>query len=345
MKEHMQDLRMDDFEESLETTEKQQETDGQFEDILDLADHQSAEEFSTAYDEEIQATLKSKRERISPEKLPSSNDLYYREAKKIPQLTAEQEKELAIRARAGDLEAKNKLVEANLMLVGFIAKRYMNHNEGDKDIIQEGNLGLMMAVERFDPNRGYKFSTYAVWQIRKSITMYLAEQGHPLSIPEKNHASITRIKKAIEEFKQMHNGREPKIGELSRMTGKSPETLQDIMRALIRPLSLQDTTREKKDGITLQEVIPDADEPSPILLAERTELYETVQQAMKLLNTKERRVIELRFGMVDGIPRTMEDIAREFGVRRQRIGQIELSAKKKLLASEYGGTLHDYQNV
>ena len=341
MKDNLHDLRMDDFEESMNEPIKDGSEDD-FEGLLDLAEKNSAEDFSASYDKAVQDSLKKKAEQEDQDEVPSAQDMYYREAKGIHPLSPEEEKECAIRAKAGDLAAKNRLIEANLMLVGFIAKRYMNGDDRDGDIIQEGNLGLIEAVDRFDPNRGYKFSTYAVWWIRKKIQLYMAEQGHPLAIPEKNYVGIPKIRRIIDHYKKKHNGREPTIEELSKITGKSEETLQDIMRAMIKPLSIYDSTREKKEGITLQEVIPDTESSSPIQLAERMDLYETVQEAMKLLNTKERRVIELRFGMIDGISHTFEDIAREFGVKRQRVQQVEVSARKKMLSSACADSLRDY---
>ena len=314
-----------------------------FDDILRAPDEDNPYDFCDAHDSEIDKSLDDEFASNDTDsgRFPSAREAYYREVKKRPLLTTEEELEIAKRISEGDMEARQKLIESNLLLVGFVAKRYIMFDVDYDDMIQEGNLGLIQAAEKYDYKRGCKFSTYAVWWIRRAIIKFLADQGHPVSLPEKAHFDIGAMRKAIEKYKEAHGGYMPSEEELAAIIGENPERIRDLLRATILPISLHERNRSNKDDM-LSNVIPDTQAQSPQGAAEEIDLFEIVHAAIKLLPLKERRITELRYGIIDGQPHTYEEIGREFHISRQRAQQVDKKVKLKLAQSKYGSALKEY---
>ena len=302
----------------------------------------SPDRFCEAHDKDLQYNLGEEMEPETEEfGTYSAREMYYREVSKFPLLSREQELEVAQKAQNGDHEAKNKLVQHNLRLVGYVVKKYVNFGVEYDDLIGEGNLGLIQAAEKFDYRKGFKFSTYAVWWIRKAVVKCIADQGYPLPIPEKGHMDIPVIKKAIEKYAEENGDKTPSLQELSEMTGESPERIHDLLRATITPLSIHAESK-KKDGSTIGDIIPDINSPDPMAMAERTGMFDTIRSALRVLTPKERHIIELRFGLIDGQQRHLEEIGSEFGMTRERVRQIEKRAKKKILESAFGASMQEW---
>lgn len=254
--------------------------------------------------------------------------LYLKEIGKVPLLTTEREKELAELMMAGDEKAKNELVEANLRLVVSIAKRYVGRGMYFLDLIQEGNLGLMKAVEKFDHTKGYKFSTYATWWIRQAITRAIADQARTIRIPVHMVETIHKVSRYSRQMMQ-ELGREPTPEEIADKLGMSPEKVREIIKVGQDPVSLETPIGEEEDS-HLGDFIPDDDTPSPADATSTNILREELEKQLHTLTPREEHVIKLRFGLYDGRTRTLEEVGKEFEITRERIRQIEAKALRKL---------------
>lgn len=254
--------------------------------------------------------------------------MYLKEIGKVPLLTGDREKELATRMAEGDEDAKNELVEANLRLVVSIAKRYVGKGMFFLDLIQEGNLGLMKAVDKFDHTKGYKFSTYATWWIRQAITRAIADQARTIRIPVHMVETIHKVSRYQRQMLQ-ELGREPTPTEIGEKMGMPPDKVREIMKVALDPVSLETPIGEEEDS-HLGDFIPDEDTPAPSEAASATILREVIERELNTLTPREAHVIKLRFGLYDGRTRTLEEVGKEFDITRERIRQIESKALRKL---------------
>ena len=265
---------------------------------------------------------------------------YLKEIGRVPLLTAQQEADLARAAQAGDEDARRRLSEANLRLVVSVAKRYAGRGLPFLDLIQEGNLGLMKAAEKFEPDRGFKFSTYATWWIRQSITRAIADQGRTIRIPVHLVESINRVKKTAGELLRK-NGREPTAEELAVRLDMEPDRIRELLQLAQDPISLETPVGEEEDA-HLEDFIQDEDAGIPADEAGRQLLRRELLGVLKSLTPREERVITLRFGLEDGRARTLEELGREFNVTRERVRQIEAKALRKLRHPSRAKRLRDY---
>ncbi|MCI5513271.1 MAG: RNA polymerase sigma factor RpoD [Clostridia bacterium] len=254
--------------------------------------------------------------------------MYLKEIGRVPLLDSEQEKELAERMAAGDEDAKMKLVEANLRLVVSIAKRYVGKGMFFLDLIQEGNLGLMKAVDKFDYTKGYKFSTYATWWIRQAITRAIADQARTIRIPVHMVETIHKVSRYSRQMLQ-ELGREATAEEIGEKMNMSPDKVREIMKIAQDPVSIETPIGEEEDS-RLGDFIPDEDTPAPSEAAATTMLREVIERELHTLTPREEHVIKLRFGLYDGRTRTLEEVGKEFDITRERIRQIEAKALRKL---------------
>ena len=254
--------------------------------------------------------------------------MYLKEIGKVPLLTADEEIELAKRMEQGDEEAKKRLSEANLRLVVSIAKRYVGRGMLFLDLIQEGNLGLIKAVEKFDYRKGYKFSTYATWWIRQAITRAIADQARTIRIPVHMVETINKLIRVSRQLLQEY-GREPQPEEIAEVMGIPEDKVRDIIKIAQEPVSLETPIGEEEDS-HLGDFIPDDDAPAPADAAAFTLLKEQLMNVLSTLTPREEMVLKLRFGLEDGRARTLEEVGREFKVTRERIRQIEAKALRKL---------------
>ena len=254
--------------------------------------------------------------------------MYLKEIGKVPLLTADEEIELAKRMEEGDVEAKKRLSEANLRLVVSIAKRYVGRGMLFLDLIQEGNLGLIKAVEKFDYRKGYKFSTYATWWIRQAITRAIADQARTIRIPVHMVETINKLIRVSRQLLQEY-GREPQPEEIAAEMGISEDKVREIIKIAQEPVSLETPIGEEEDS-HLGDFIPDDDAPAPAEAAAFTLLKEQLMSVLSTLTPREEMVLKLRFGLEDGRARTLEEVGREFKVTRERIRQIEAKALRKL---------------
>ena len=254
--------------------------------------------------------------------------LYLKEIGKVPLLTNEREKELAERMLQGDQAAQNELVEANLRLVVSIAKRYVGRGMFFLDLIQEGNLGLMKAVDKFDYTKGFKFSTYATWWIRQAITRAIADQARTIRIPVHMVETIHKVSRYSRQLLQEY-GREATADEIGAKMGMSAEKVREIMKIAQDPVSLETPIGEEEDS-HLGDFIPDDDTPSPAEATSINILREELEKQLHTLTPREEHVIKLRFGLYDGRARTLEEVGKEFKITRERIRQIEAKALRKL---------------
>ncbi len=254
--------------------------------------------------------------------------MYLKEIGKVPLLTPEREKMLAERMAAGDEDAKNELVEANLRLVVSIAKRYVGKGMFFLDLIQEGNLGLMKAVDKFDYTKGYKFSTYATWWIRQAITRAIADQARTIRIPVHMVETIHKVSRYQRQMLQ-ELGREATPAEIGEKMGLSADRVREIMKISLDPVSLETPIGEEEDS-HLGDFIPDEDTPAPAEAASANILREVIERELNTLTPREAHVIKLRFGLYDGRTRTLEEVGKEFDITRERIRQIESKALRKL---------------
>ena len=259
--------------------------------------------------------------------------MYLKEIGKVPLLTADRERELAeiMTSSTSDAEkalAKNELVEANLRLVVSIAKRYVGKGMFFLDLIQEGNLGLMKAVDKFDYSKGFKFSTYATWWIRQAITRAIADQARTIRIPVHMVETIHKVSRYSRQMLQ-ELGREATADEIGEKMGMSAEKVREIMKIAQDPVSLETPIGEEEDS-HLGDFIPDEDTPAPSDAAATTILREVIEKELHTLTPREEHVIKLRFGLYDGRTRTLEEVGKEFDITRERIRQIEAKALRKL---------------
>ena len=257
--------------------------------------------------------------------------VYLKEIGRVPLLTPEEETELALKIQAGGPEgekAKQRLSEANLRLVVSIAKRYVGRGMQFLDLIQEGNLGLIKAVEKFDHTKGFKFSTYATWWIRQAITRAIADQARTIRIPVHMVETINRMRQATNQL-VYQNGHEPTPEELAKAMDMSVERVREIQRMAQEPASLESPVGEEEDS-SLGDFVADENAEAPGKAADRAMVAQQINQALKSLTPREEKVIRLRFGLDDGRPRTLEEVGRDFGVTRERVRQIEAKAIRKL---------------
>ncbi|MFW6007284.1 MAG: RNA polymerase sigma factor RpoD [Halanaerobiales bacterium] len=266
--------------------------------------------------------------------------MYLKEIGKVDLLSAEEEVDLAKRMEQGEEEAKRKLVEANLRLVVSIAKKYVGRGMLFLDLIQEGNMGLMKAVEKFDYTKGYKFSTYATWWIRQAITRSIADQARTIRIPVHMVETINKLIRVSRQLLQ-DKGREPTAEEIGEEMDISEEKVREIMKISQEPVSLETPIGEEDDS-HLGDFIEDEDSPAPANAASYLLLKEQLDDVLDTLTDREKRVLELRFGIEDGRPRTLEEVGKEFGVTRERIRQIEAKALRKLRHPSRSKKLKDY---
>lgn len=266
--------------------------------------------------------------------------MYLKEIGKVRLLTAFEEVNLAKKIEAGDMKAKGMLVEANLRLVVSIAKKYVGRGMLFLDLIQEGNLGLIRAVEKFDYKKGYKFSTYATWWIRQAITRAIADQARTIRIPVHMVETINKLIRTQRQLLQKF-GREPTPEEIARKMKFSAEKVREVMKISQDPVSLETPIGEEEDS-RLGDFIEDSEVEAPSDAASFTMLQEQLQEVLNTLNDRERKVIQLRFGLQDGHPRTLEEVGREFGVTRERIRQIESKTLGKLRHPNRSGVLRDF---
>ena len=266
--------------------------------------------------------------------------MYLKEIGKVPLLTAEEEKELAMKMEAGDMEAKKRLAEANLRLVVSIAKRYVGRGMLFLDLIQEGNLGLIKAVEKFDYRKGYKFSTYATWWIRQAITRAIADQARTIRIPVHMVETINKLIRVQRQLLQ-ELGREPYPEEIAEKMGLPVERVREIQKISQEPVSLETPIGEEEDS-HLGDFIQDDNVPVPAEAAAFTLLKEQLVEVLGTLTEREQKVLCLRFGLEDGGARTLEEVGKEFDVTRERIRQIEAKALRKLRHPSRSRKLKDY---
>lgn len=266
--------------------------------------------------------------------------VYLKEIGKVPLLTPEEEIELAIRIIDNDENAKNRLAEANLRLVVSIAKRYVGRGMQFLDLIQEGNLGLIKAVDKFDYTKGFKFSTYATWWIRQAITRAIADQARTIRIPVHMVETINKVKKTNSQL--LHeNGRDPTAEEIAEKLEMPVEKVREILRVAQEPVSLETPIGEEEDS-HLGDFIPDDDTQAPVDAASMLLLKEQLTDVLKTLTPREGKVLSLRFGLLDGHPRTLEEVGKEFNVTRERIRQIEAKALRKLRHPSRSKKLRDF---
>lgn len=266
--------------------------------------------------------------------------MYLKEIGKVPLLSAEEEVELARKMETGDMEAKKKLAEANLRLVVSIAKRYVGRGMLFLDLIQEGNLGLIKAVEKFDYKKGYKFSTYATWWIRQAITRAIADQARTIRIPVHMVETINKFVRVQRQLLQ-ELGREPYPEEIAKYMSMPVDRVREIQKISLEPVSLETPIGEEEDS-HLGDFIQDDNVPVPAEAAAFTLLREQLEEVLGTLTEREQKVLKLRFGLEDGRARTLEEVGKEFKVTRERIRQIEAKALRKLRHPSRSRKLKDY---
>ena len=316
----------------------------QFEKLFDLLEKEGIE-IVKDLDKELEAIEVSKEELEDlsvPEGISIDDHvkMYLKEIGKVDLLSAEEETDLARRMAKGDEVAKKKLAEANLRLVVSIAKRYVGRGMQFLDLIQEGNLGLIKAVDKFDYTKGYKFSTYATWWIRQAITRAIADQARTIRIPVHMVETINKLVRVSRQLVQ-ELGREPTTEELAKELNMSVEKVREISKISQEPVSLETPIGEEEDS-HLGDFIPDDDAPVPADAASFVMLKEQLADVLKTLAPREEKVLRLRFGLDDGRQRTLEEVGKEFNVTRERIRQIEAKALRKLRHPSRSKKLKDY---
>ncbi len=302
--------------------------------------------------------VKDNQQQISSENVPSAEEqeddlsvpegvsiddpvrMYLKDIGRVPLLTAEEETELAQRMENGDLDAKKQLVEANLRLVVSIAKRYVGRGMLFLDLIQEGNLGLIKAVDKFDYRKGYKFSTYATWWIRQAITRAIADQARTIRIPVHMVETINKLVRISRQLLQEY-GREPTAAEIAKAMGITENKVREIIKIAQEPVSLETPIGEEEDS-HLGDFIEDEAAPAPAEAASHALMKEQLWEVLETLTPREEKVLRLRFGLDDGHQRTLEEVGKEFKVTRERIRQIEAKALRKLRHPSRSKKLKDY---
>ena len=302
---------------------------------IEIVEDDGGESIAPASNEELESVLSA--DGIS---IDDPVKVYLKEIGRVPLLSAEEEVELAIRMSEGDVAAKKRLSEANLRLVVSIAKRYVGRGMQFLDLIQEGNLGLIKAVEKFDHTKGFKFSTYATWWIRQAITRAIADQARTIRIPVYMVETINKVKKVNSQL--LHeNGHEPTNEQIAEKLEMPVEKVREIMRVAQEPVSLETPIGEEEDS-HLGDFIPDEDAPAPSDVASHTMLKEQLAEVLSTLTPREEKVLRLRFGLEDGRSRTLEEVGKEFNVTRERIRQIEAKALRKLRHPSRSKKLKDF---
>ena len=302
---------------------------------IEIVEDDGGESIAPASNEELESVLSA--DGIS---IDDPVKVYLKEIGRVPLLSAEEEVELAIRMSEGDVAAKKRLSEANLRLVVSIAKRYVGRGMQFLDLIQEGNLGLIKAVEKFDHTKGFKFSTYATWWIRQAITRAIADQACTIRIPVHMVETINKVKKVNSQL--LHeNGHEPTNEQIAEKLEMPVEKVREIMRVAQEPVSLETPIGEEEDS-HLGDFIPDEDAPAPSDVASHTMLKEQLAEVLSTLTPREEKVLRLRFGLEDGRSRTLEEVGKEFNVTRERIRQIEAKALRKLRHPSRSKKLKDF---
>ena len=312
------------------------------------ADYQASDDVAPEVEELEEIETLNEDELIDPETLVdnfSVDDpvrMYLKEIGKVNLLTAEEEIELAMKMADGDKEAKKRMAEANLRLVVSIAKRYVGRGMLFLDLIQEGNLGLIKAVEKFDYSKGYKFSTYATWWIRQAITRAIADQARTIRIPVHMVETINKVMRISRQLLQ-ELGHDPTPEEIAADMGMPVEKVREILKIAQEPVSLETPIGEEEDS-HLGDFIPDEDASEPAEAASFTLLKEQLSEVLGTLTPREEKVLRLRFGIEDGRTRTLEEVGREFNVTRERIRQIEAKALRKLRHPSRSKKLKDFLN-
>ena len=322
----------------------------QFEKILDYLEQNNIDVLRITEEEDDSEVLIDEEDEIEVENIDLSVPdgisiedpvrMYLKEIGKVPLLTAEEEIELAQRMEEGDQEAKKRLAEANLRLVVSIAKRYVGRGMLFLDLIQEGNLGLIKAVEKFDYRKGYKFSTYATWWIRQAITRAIADQARTIRIPVHMVETINKLIRVSRQLLQ-ELGREPTPEEIAEEMDMPVERVREILKISQEPVSLETPIGEEEDS-HLGDFIQDDNVPVPAEAAAFTLLKEQLVEVLGTLTEREQKVLRLRFGLDDGRARTLEEVGKEFNVTRERIRQIEAKALRKLRHPSRSRKLKDY---
>lgn len=330
----------------------------EFEDALE-GENLSPEQIDMAYDKMEGANI-DVIEEIDPEELASEDisevdpkiaaaegitvddpvRMYLKEIGRIPLLSHDQELELATRMAEGDEDAKHRLAEANLRLVVSVAKRYVGRGMQFLDLIQEGNLGLIKAVDKFDYRKGFKFSTYSTWWIRQAITRAIADQARTIRIPVHMVETINKLVRVNRQLLQ-ELGREPRHEEIAKQMGITEDKVREIIKIAQDPVSLETPIGEEEDS-HLGDFIPDDDAPAPDNMATQAMLKRQLNEVLSTLTPREEKVLRLRFGLDDGRTRTLEDVGKEFNVTRERIRQIEAKALRKLRHPSRSRRLKDY---
>ena len=307
-----------------------------------LADEIESEKFKEIDDVEICETPEKMEKMLSQEGLTIDDPvrMYLKDIGKIPLLSPERETYLAEQIAQGNKAAKDELIEANLRLVVSIAKRHVGKGMYFLDLIQEGNLGLIKAVEKFDYSKGYKFSTYATWWIRQAITRAIADQARTIRIPVHMVETIHKVSRTARQLLQ-ELGREPTTDEIAFKLNLTPEKVREIMKIAQDPVSLETPIGEEEDS-HLGDFVEDNDSPAPSDSASYSLLREQLCNILHTLTPREEHVIKLRFGLEDGRPRTLEEVGRQFQITRERIRQIEAKALRKLRHPSRSKTLKDY---
>ena len=268
--------------------------------------------------------------------------MYLREIGKVPLLTPEQEHEIAVRIVNGDPKASVEMTEANLRLVVSIAKRYVGRGMQLLDLIQEGNLGLLKAVEKYDYTKGFKFSTYATWWVRQAITRALADQARTIRIPVHMVETMNKLTQASRRLQQ-ELGREPTLDELAQVMKMSPERINEIRQMCMEPVSLESPVGEEDDS-HLGDFIEDDSGSQPAEAVSQAMLRQQIMEILETLSEREAKVLRLRYGLDDGRPRTLEEVGKEFNVTRERVRQIEAKALRKIRNPNRSSKLKDFLN-
>ena len=303
-------------------------------DDIDLSDLEG-KDFDSEHDEDDESLLS-----VDGINIDDPVKVYLKEIGRVPLLTPEEEVELAERMAKGDPAARKRLSEANLRLVVSIAKRYVGRGMQFLDLIQEGNLGLIKAVEKFDHTKGFKFSTYATWWIRQAITRAIADQARTIRIPVHMVETINKVKKVSSQL--LHkNAHDPSAEEIAEELDMPIDKVREIMRVAQEPVSLETPIGEEEDS-HLGDFIEDSDAPAPADAASHTLLKEQLEDVLSTLTPREKKVLELRFGLEDGRNRTLEEVGKEFNVTRERIRQIEAKALRKLRHPSRSKRLKDF---